>query len=531
MGKSEVGSRRSEVDVSKARNPKPESPNQFRNPNDDPGPFSAFGLRHSSLIRISGFGFLNCAQWLLIFALATVETVRAEAPRYASQLARECDELLGMVVKRPYGWAWAQAEPEPRPKGGAQVVSFEPGGTAAAGFMLYWAGDLLDQPKYKEAAYQAARATAACLRPTGQAPARPVFLPTAAGGRETPMLVADRGPSRAALGLLLCLYDESGGKDEVMRRTAARILSWLYKQQGAAGPWPQAYPPTTAPADAVRLLRLDTSDYRDSVFAMLLTADIFPDDAQARRSVERSLEFLLRARIGNASKIGGPLWATAYGLDAFATDRIAEYQPGVDVLASRQAMAALFAAYVMRGDPPQRGADEDRVPWNKALHDAAAAVEKLPRFGGNWVRIYDYEVEMTPPPPAPVVPHLGIGGTATAPTTTPPRQMVGTFGMDRMLENVAALEDVGREKVLAALSANLTIRQRLGAALCGLEDDPMSAVQWPVTDDEVAEFWRHQPERFKVLDTPVAAGTSVGERTRRLYQLWVAAKLESRVKK
>jgi hypothetical protein len=451
----------------------------------------------------------------------------AEPARYARQLARECDELLAMVVKRPYGWAWAEAEPEARPRGGAQIVNFEPGGTAAAGFMLYWAGDLLDQPRYKEAAYQAARATAACLKPTGQVPARPVFLATAAGGRETPMLVADRAPSRAALGLLLCLYDESGGKDEALRRTAARILAWLHKQQGAAGPWPQAYPPTTAPADAVRLLRLDTPDYRDSVFAMLLTADIFPDDVQARQSVERSLEFLLRARVGSASKIGGPLWATAYGLNAFATDQIPDYQPGVDVLASRQAMAALFAAYVMRGDPPQRG-DDERVPWSKALHDAAAAVEKLPKYEGNWLRLYDYDVETTPPPPVRVVPQLGSASATTAPTTMP-RQVVGTFGMDRMLENVAALEDVGREKVITALSVNLTIRQRLGAALCGLEDDPMSAVQLPVTDDEVAEYWRHVPERLKMLDGPAAG--SVAERTRRLYLLWVAAKLEGRVKK
>jgi hypothetical protein len=254
---------------------------------------------------------------------------------------------------------------------------------------------------------------------------------------------------------------------------------------------------------------------------MLLTADIFPEDVQARLSVERSLEFLLRMRVGSASKIGGSLWATAYGLDAFATDRIPEYQPGIDVLASRQAMATLFAAYVMRGDLPQRG-DEERVPWSRALHEAAAAVEKLPKHDGKWLRLYDYDVEATPPPPR---------ASATAPSTmpTPPGQVLGTFGMDRMLENVTAMEDVGRERVIAALSANLTIRQRLAAAVCGLEDEPMSAVALPVTDEEVAEFWRHKPEQFKALDG--APPASVAERTRRLYQLWVAAKLEARMKK
>src|SRR5690349_17708704 len=55
----------------------------------------------------------------------------AEQPaRYAAQLARECDELLALVVKRPYGWAWTQGEPDPRPKGGAQTITLQPPGTA-----------------------------------------------------------------------------------------------------------------------------------------------------------------------------------------------------------------------------------------------------------------------------------------------------------------------------------------------------------------------------------------------------------------
>src|SRR5207302_1548272 len=225
-------------------------------------------------------------------------------------------------------------------------------------------------------------------RATGAVAAHPVFQPATAGGHDAPVIIADRAPAYAGLGLTLCLFDESGGKDEALHRSGSRTLTWLFKQQTAVGGWPQGYPPTTAPKEAVRITRLDVPpDYRNAVFAMLLAHDVLGDKL-ARMSVERSIAVLLRMRVGSASASGGPLWATAYGLDAFATDRIPEFQPGIDMLASRNAMQAIFAAYLMLGDPPPRG--EERVSWSQPLAAAVAAVEKLPKYDGKWLRIYDY---------------------------------------------------------------------------------------------------------------------------------------------
>src|SRR5258706_12652941 len=93
----------------------------------------------------------------------------------AQQLARECDELIAQAIRRPYGWAFSETEPEAKPHGGGQLAALEPPGSAGAGFVLYWAGDLLEQPKFKQAAYQVARSVVAAQRPTGQIPALPMF--------------------------------------------------------------------------------------------------------------------------------------------------------------------------------------------------------------------------------------------------------------------------------------------------------------------------------------------------------------------
>ena len=38
------------------------------------------------------------------------------ATHYADQLSRECDDLIALAVKRPYGWAWAEERPQPKSK-------------------------------------------------------------------------------------------------------------------------------------------------------------------------------------------------------------------------------------------------------------------------------------------------------------------------------------------------------------------------------------------------------------------------------
>ncbi len=469
--------------------------------------------------------------WRFLLILTCIAVYRplaraADAPPrgpYAQQLQRECDELLALAVRRPYGWAWADGKPDPKARGGGQAVILDPPGTPGAAFVLYWCGDLLDVAAYKEAAYQAVRGIAAAQRPTGQVPARPMFLPASAGARDEATLVADRGPTRAALGLTLTVLEESGGNDDLLRRCAQRGITWMLKQQAPLGGWPIGYPPATAPKDAARVTRLDQTDFRDSTFSLLLAADVLQDNV-CRAAADRSIATLLRMRIGGISRIGEPLWAPVYGLDGFVSDRVAGYPPGIDPLASRHAMQTLLGAYLVLGNPRLIGEDDLRVPYDQALREAASAAAKLPTYEGLWIRNYYYDVEATPPPPhgAPELFNADPSARDRGPTTFPSQQL-GTWGMHSVLRTVAAMNGNEREVFAGRLAAHLPIHQRLAAALCGVEDQPFS-VDWPTNPAQATKFLTEFDGTFKSLEgLPPQA---LHDRVRRLWLLWLRARME-----
>lgn len=453
----------------------------------------------------------------LCFALPAAAT---DGP-YAKQLRAECDGLVSLAVRRPYGVAWAPAKPDPKPKGGAQGVVMDPPGSAGAAFVLYWSADLLDAPAYKEAAYQAVRGIGAAQKPTGQVPGRPVFQPNVAGGREEAALVADRGATRAALALALSVLDDTGGADELSKRIAQRSVGWLLKQQAALGGWPIGYPPSTAPKDAARLARLDTPDFRDSTLAMMLAADVMHDNL-ARAAAQRSMTALQRMRIGQrASRDGGALWAGFYTLDTYVTDRVAGYPPGVDLLGSRYAMQTCMGAYLLLEAPVANADEPAATPYDLMVRQAAVAVGKLPTYAdGEWLRNYNYNVQATLPPPRPDVPMFN-----RPPTTqeASPAVQLGTWGMRSVLRTAEAMKGKSREEFAAVLAKHLPVRQRIEAALCGLDDQPFS-VDWPGDAGGAERFLKEYPGTFGVL----AEGTpeDVQERVRRAYVLFLRARIE-----
>ena len=80
--------------------------------------------------------------------------------RFAQQLRAECHQLLESVVKRPYGWAWEADDAQVSGNRRDRIVAMGPGESPAAGVLLLWAGEFLDDPDLKEAARQVARARA-----------------------------------------------------------------------------------------------------------------------------------------------------------------------------------------------------------------------------------------------------------------------------------------------------------------------------------------------------------------------------------
>jgi hypothetical protein len=127
------------------------------------------------------------------------------------------------------------------------------------------------------------------------------------------------------------------------------------------------------------------------------------------------------------------------------------------MLATRNAMQILLATHLMFGNAPQRG-EERALAYSDILNSAALAASKLPKFDGKWVRLYDYDVPSTPPPPStqPSGPFEKV-----APPVAPSLR-TDTFGLDAMIDDARSLEDAGREKFRTALAANFTPNLRAG---------------------------------------------------------------------
>jgi hypothetical protein len=395
-------------------------------------------------------------------------------PIYATQLAdtliRTCDDLLQLAVRRPYGWGWPADGPSP--VGG---VSVDPTTTASAAFVLYWAGDALDKPAYKSAAVQAARGLAAAQLASGAVPPRIVFFQSQSGSLEYPALVADRRATCAAEGLFLTIIDDAGDTDPRLHGSAMRATMWLLRQQPANGSWPQADPPATQPKDAVRLIRLDNGDWRNCTMTMLLAGDVL-SNVQAKLSVQRSNDFLLRLRIGDVSQIGKPLWATAYGMDTFPSARLSDLPPGIDVLASRMMMQTLLATDLLIDEPTQPSNQAGKTTVAQAFTDAAAALAKLPRYNGQWMRLYDYDVNSTKPPLPPLDPAVEAG-----PLVLKASRQTGDWEVPAILQSADILKRSGRKALIAQLSMEMNLHQRLAAATCGVEDEPL-AVKFDPSD-------------------------------------------------
>ena len=388
--------------------------------------------------------------WSILPAPWTAISAAPQGPA-AQQLADECDALIAAAVKRPYGWAWTAQTSD----GAAQrkpQVDLRPGATPAAGAVLLWAGVLLDEPRYVEAAVNVARGVVASQASNGNVVTEPTFGPSA-GKREPPTAVPDRSATRAGAALLLACVGADESKDEMFQRAAIRAAAWLGKQQANDGGFP-----TEAPGDAsrpvgARLIRLDDRDVRDSTFALLLAASA-ADDKLAVRAAQRSIEKLLAMRTSAPGRFNH-LWSTWYRQNGELEDGLRDYPPGADVLASRRAIEALLAAALLTNDEGAKLAARDAAQSLRALRDAQ----------GRWTRLYVSSGEQPQP------------GTESifGPASTQPAEALwrsGTFGINGVLEAVDQIVLLGPAEMSARLSESVTIQERLAASALGLTDHP-----------------------------------------------------------
>src|SRR5450432_3679922 len=258
------------------------------------------------------------AAFIIVIAL-TSQLCGAEPGRYTKQLRAECDALMQAATRRPYGWGWdVISSTNLSNKSAPRHVTMQPLGTPSAGNLLLWSGQLLDEIKYKQAAIEAARGIAAAQSNLGMIPQNAMFG-GGASGRDEPRVIPDRSATCASLALLLTIIDAEESKPELLTRAAHRAAHWLITQQAEDGGWQSAYPEDAAANDAIRIIRLDNSDYRNSTFTMLLASEILADP-EVTKGAGKSINKLLMLRQSNQPTTepttqpseSTPLWSTVY---------------------------------------------------------------------------------------------------------------------------------------------------------------------------------------------------------------------------
>lgn len=366
-----------------------------------------------------------------------------------------CRTLARDAVQRPYGWAWrapqdesTATDTEPPTRNDRVVVSFDPTFTPGAAFVLAEASRHFNDPALLRAANETARGIMAAQEKTGRIPARAMFGRSAEGMDE---LVAepDRAPTRAGLAVLLMLADQNAqvttapaetgtSSNDRLMRSASRCAHWLLKQQAQTGGWPVAEPPDAPTGKAERIVRLDTSEYRDSTLALMLSAYML-DDKLLKKGATDAVRQLQLLRLDTPGHLGRGLWGTAYQPNGTPDRNTLPESDELDLLATRNVMLTLLAAHLMMDDASAL----------ELLDKSAAVVERLKSKEGTWPRF---------PGRASTDDALAVGA-ATVP-------------FDDVLAAIAEVHKSGRDRAIETLSAPHDARRHVVAVLCGLVADP-----------------------------------------------------------
>lgn len=374
------------------------------------------------------------------------------------QLQAECDELLRLAIRRPYGWAWDAAAGNDNSRGSSQVVSMQPRHTPAAGALLILAANLLDEPQYLDAAREVAKGMAAAQETSGRIPTQPIFG-TRAGGRDEPTLVPDRAPTIAALAFLLMFDEASEGKHAIARQAAVRAAHWLARQQTPVGGWPSSHPPGADPKTGQRIVRLDSPDHRNSTYALLLAGQVLQERLLAR-SGQKAAEFLIKLRLPVRRRAGDLLWATTYSLEGTPNSDALALREGADLLASYYTMQVLLGAYLTSGH------DESL----KALVESSQTLQVLTKDQvAPWQRFPEGPPEVDDPATQPGVFHspqaLQESGQA--------------LDSELLLRSIERLRSMDQERYEAELVPRLSARQHAALAMVGLLEGPMLIAAGP----------------------------------------------------
>jgi hypothetical protein len=429
--------------------------------------------------------------------------------RYAEQLKAECHQLLETVIRKPYGWAWEAEDgrsQDAKPQAARRrdhVVAMGPMESPAAGVVLLWAGEFLDDPELKDAAKNVARGVSAAKTSSGMVMNRPLFAMNA-GGKDERAYIPRRDATIAGLALLLERV-HIDPDDAQSKTTAIRIANWLIKQQAQNGAWPQSQPPDAEAKDAIRIVRLDNQDYRNSTIALLLASDVTGNKLFAEHA-KKATDLLVRMRLGRPPHSAG-LWATAYTVEGANMNPDYGFPNGADALASRYAMQTLIASSIELKEPS----------YGPAIDNAAKTCAAAQLEDGTWPRFFDPGGLRRPSSTQPT--RLGMTTQPVVDLNAP----LGVFGIDALIAANSKLQITNLDRYEKDLARYFEPREHLVAAMTGLLDDPL-VWQTPTNPEEARTFLDKHADEWKSLDDPPP--TELSARIHRLWLLLVRAKLE-----
>jgi len=432
---------------------------------------------------------------ILLLITACLLTLAASAGEYQQQLRKECDALLQLCIRRPYGIGFDPAGRPDTRRPTTRPVSLEPLQTPAAGTVLLWVGKLLDEPRYTAAAIETAKATMTAQQTSGQFPSMTIFA-AKPGGRDESQIYPRRSATLASLGLLFATIDGEEAPDTRTKSAIQRGIHFLEKQRNGIGVWPSAVQRNPEDKEYQRVARLDEVDFRNAVFALFLASDLI-GDTDASQNAVKSLDLLLRLRVGSAKVEAPALWCGVYTLEGQPAPRKLGLPESPDLLASRYAMQTLLAGYLLTGDRR----------YGMAVDEAFKSLDELKMRENMWRRFPDARENNEPPP---------IFGLPS-PTES------GEMAFPELLNSARQMKQQGREKFVEMLSTQFSLRQHLLAAMVGLSDEPLT-VELPVTASEVDDYLAKHVDRFATLGSVVPE--QLDARVQRLWTLLIRAKIE-----
>ncbi|HTW94722.1 MAG TPA: hypothetical protein VMD30_08020 [Tepidisphaeraceae bacterium] len=308
----------------------------------------------------------------------------AATPQPDAKLTEGCNHLIEKSVFRSYGIAWSTDRDR------APLVSYAPGKTPAAGWILWEAGRICHNARFTRAAINVARGMANGQEAGGKFPNTVRFGMADDRGQDTPEYDPDRASTCAALGLFLTILHDSPHPDPRLRSCALMAARWLSLQQTAYAAWPVA---SEGPGQYTRTIRLDSPDWRNSTMALMLAADVF-HNRRYQRQAQLAATMLLDLNLPKRDTQAAGCWTGAYSLNKLPRSDVPDAPLALDTLATRYSLQTLIAEAVCEGD----------IPALERIHTACNSMQNLQETEGSLLRYVPLDtgkigsIELSAPP-------------------------------------------------------------------------------------------------------------------------------------